>query len=411
MPENRDLFAEKNTLAVLNVLRQEHRVSRAKIARVTDLTPATVSRIVARLENSGIVRTRGGGESTGGRKPLLVEFLPDAFYLAGVDIGVTKAIALVIDLHGNVVSRERMTLDPEEGREAELSEVLGLAHRAFARLGDARGRLRGIGISMPGLVDAERGIALEAPNLPSWGDTPLVEHFTREFDCFCCLENDARAMTLGEARLGAGRGCRNIFAAIIGRGIGGGMVLNGELYRGKFSTSGEFGHVTVNHAGPTCNCGNRGCLEVMASGTAIAAAALRAVAAGGATVMKEMVGGRLDRITAEVVATAAGQGDLLAQRLMDEAAQYIGIGLADVVNLLGPELIIVGGGVAAAGDVFLEMIRSTVAERAFTYGLARPTFVKAALGDEGSCIGAAALVLEKTLSARPKAASTAARRD
>lgn len=156
------------------------------------------------------------------------------------------------------------------------------------------------------------------------------------------------------------------------------MILNGELYRGRFATSGEFGHVTVNHAGPTCNCGNCGCLEVMASGTAIAAAA---------------------------------QGDLLAQRLMSEAAQYIGIGLADVVNLLSPEMIIVGGGVAAAGDFFLEMIRSTVAERAFTYALARPKFVKAALGDEGSCIGAAALVLEKILNARPKAASSAYQKD
>jgi glucokinase len=204
-------------------------------------------------------------------------------------------------------------------------------------------------------------------------------------------------MALGEARLGAGRGSKNMFVINLGRGIGGGMILNGELYRGSFSASGEIGHITVNPSGPTCSCGNRGCLEVMASGPAIAASALRILASGGASAIKEMVDGKLDLITSELVSAAAAQGDPLALRLMTEAAEYIGIGLATVVNLFAPERIILGGGVASAGDFFLEAIRKTVAERAYTYERVRPEFVRSKLGDESACIGAAALVLENIL--------------
>ena len=175
------------------------------------------------------------------------------------------------------------------------------------------------------------------------------------------------------------------------------MILNGELYRGSSSTSGEIGHITVNPSGPTCSCGNRGCLEVMASGPAIAAAAMRILASGGASTIKQMVDGRLERITAKLVNLAALEGDPLALRLLTEAAEYIGIGLATVVNLFGPERIIISGGVASAGDFFLDTIRKTVAERAYTYARVRPDFLRSELGDESACIGAAALVLENML--------------
>ncbi len=395
--DHQRLFAERNILAALNVLGQERRVSRASIARATGLTPATVSRLISRLEEAGIVRIGGAGESTGGRKPLLVEFLPDAFYLAGVDIGVTKAIVLVIDLHGRLVAREKIALDPEQGRETGLAMILAAAHRAFDGLKNKRSKISGIGLSIPGMVDTDRGIAIQAPNLSGWGNTPLVDIFRKEFGLYCCLENDAKAMALGEARLGAGVGCKNMFTICLGRGIGGGLILNGELYRGSSSTSGEIGHITVNPSGPTCSCGNRGCLEVMASGPAIAAAAMRILASGGASTIKQMVDGRLERITAKLVNLAALEGDPLALRLLTEAAEYIGIGLATVVNLFGPERIIISGGVASAGDFFLDTIRKTVAERAYTYARVRPDFVRSELGDESACIGAAALVLENML--------------
>lgn len=394
------LFSEKNTLAVLNVLRQKHRISRASIARITGLTPATVSRIVSRLENASIVRIIGNGESTGGRRPLLIEFLPDAFFLAGIDIGVTKAIVLVIDLHGKVVSKERLVLDAERGKDEALHEITAEAHRVFDRLGDNRKKIYGIGISFPGVIDTEKGIAIQAPNLPGWKNAPLVEIFKKEFNLYCSLENDAKAMALGEARFGAGRGAKNLFAIYLGRGIGGGLIVDGELYRGTLSISGEIGHVTVNPTGPMCSCGNRGCLEVMASGPAIATAATHAIQSGAPSVLRDAVKENAGNITAEAVNAAALQGDELALQLMDEAAEYIGIGLAAIVNLFAPECIVLSGGLASAGDFFLAAIQKTVAERSFTYDRVRPRFVRSELGEDSASIGAAASVLEKLLDSK-----------
>jgi len=395
--DKRTLFKEKNTLAVLNVLHQEHRISRADIARLTRLTPATISTIISRLEKFGIVQNLGLGQSKGGRRPMIIEFHPEAFYLAGVDIGVSKAVSLVIDLHGNVISRSRLDIAPEMNRESSLKAILNMTKEVFSSLKSAQSKIMGIGISIAGLVDPEKGIALKAPNLPEWHDTPLIDIFQKEFDLFCCLENDAKAMALGEVRLGAGRKCKNVFCALIGKGIGGGIIINGELYRGNHTAAGEFGHITVNHAGPVCNCGNRGCLEVMASGTAIAASAIRTVNTGIHTSIRKLVKGKIEKITAEVVATAARQGDEVALRLMNEAAQYIGIGLADVINLLSPEFIIIGGGVSGAGDFFIEEIKKTVEQRAFSYGLSAPEFALSTLGENASAIGAALLVMEKMI--------------
>lgn len=394
------LFSEKNTLAVLNVLRQKHCISRASIARITGLTPATVSRIVNRLENASIVRIVGNGESTGGRRPLLVEFLPDAFFLAGIDIGVTKAIVLIMDLHGKVVSKERLVLDAGRGKEEELHEILSAVHRVFGKLGDIKKKIYGIGISFPGVVDTDKGVAIQAPNLPGWENTPLVEIFNKEFELYSALENDAKAMALGEARFGAGRDAKNIFAMYLGRGIGGGFIVDGELYRGTLSISGEIGHVTVNPSGPVCSCGNRGCLEVMASGPAIAASAIRAINSGVPSILGEAAKENLRNITAEEVNAAALRGDDLAMQLMKQAAEYIGIGLAAIVNLFAPECIVLSGGLASAGDFFLAEIQKTVAERAFTYSRVLPRFVRSELGEDSACIGAAALVLEKLLDSK-----------
>ena len=399
MRRHGEFFSDRNTLAVLNVLRQEHRISRADIARMTGLTPATVSSLVTRLQSSSIVRISGFGESRGGRRPRLVEFFPDAFYLAGVDIGIGKAIALVTDLHGRIISRARITLESSDGREKILRDVIRMTRSVLERLGSGSKKVKGIGLSFPGLIDADRGVALQLPALPLWRETPLVAAFRDEFKLPCCLENDAKAMALGEAWLGAGRGCKNIFATIIGRGIGGGIILNGELYRGRFSTSGEIGHMTVDPHGPLCSCGNYGCLEAMASGKAIAAAAIRAARKGGATRIVAEAKGQVESITAEIVAAAARDGDELALKLVNEAAQYIGIGLAAVVNLLSPEMIIIGGGLSHIGDFFLRTIKETIAARAFTHGLTMPRIELSALGENASCLGAAALVLREALSA------------
>lgn len=391
------VYGSRNVVAVLRVLHQENRLSRADISRLTRLTAATVSSIVRRLEKAHMVRVSGPALSREGRKSLLVEFNPGAFYLLGVDIGVAKAAAVIIDPHGTVVRQQRIAVCQDLDREAITERIFRLIEDTMGGSGELRKKIMGIGISFPGAIDVERGICLRAPNLPAWHDLAIVDLFQRRFNLPCCVENDARAMALGEARFGGGRGKKNIFATLIGRGIGGGIIVNGQLYRGSGSTAGEFGHITVNPTGPVCACGSWGCLEVMASGASIAASAARIVKSGRPTRIRDLADGDPERITAETVARAWREGDPIAGMLMRDAATYIGIGLSSVINLLNPELILLGGGVSLAGAAFIDRIRETIAERAYTVAFQPPEIALSRLGPDANCIGAAVLVFEKLL--------------
>jgi glucokinase len=240
-------------------------------------------------------------------------------------------------------------------------------------------------------------VSIFAPYIPEWRDVPIVETFHDAFGIPTVIENDARAMALGEARYGAGQGYDNIFCVNIGHGIGSGIMVEGRLYRGKHQTAGEFGHLTVLPSGPLCHCGNRGCLEVIAGGHAIAASAIRVVSSGGGELIRTQVGGRIDEITARVVVEAARAGDSAARHLLEEAGRYVGIAVASVANLLDPEIVIIGGGVAGAGDLLFGEIEKTLKERAFTTMVASPSVVPSALGENASAVGAAALVLSEVV--------------
>ncbi len=386
-----------NVLSVLQVLRQTSPISRAEIARITGLTPATISSAVSTLMGAGIVHEVGLGESNGGRPPILLRFDPGAFYLAGVDLGVSKIIAAVTDLDGKILSRARVELNEETGKNEILSKLFEATRQVLSAVGPARSKVMGIGVSVPGLTDVVRGVSVFAPNMPSWWEVPVAELFEKEFKLPSWVENDARAMALGEARFGAGRGRQDLLCVNVGRGIGAGIILNGELYRGKRGGAGELGHTTVNPDGPVCPCGNNGCLEVLAAGPALAGAAVRAINEGAKTKITDLVEGRIERVTAEIISVAAREGDPLAGRLIQEAGRYLGIGIANAVNLLCPELVIIGGGVSRAGDILFDEIRATVKKRAFTTMVNLPQIVPSSQGEDASCIGAAALVLEEML--------------
>jgi predicted NBD/HSP70 family sugar kinase len=205
-------------------------------------------------------------------------------------------------------------------------------------------------------------------------------------------------MAIGEAMFGAGRGRANFLCVNVGRGIGSGIVIGGQIYGGGTGTAGELGHMTVDPNGPLCPCGNRGCLEVMAAGPAIAASAIRAVTSGVHTSIRQLADGRIDAITAELVSEAAQQGDPLARQLIAEAGRYLGIGIANAVNLLGPEIVVIGGGVARAGEILFDEVRRTVERRAFTTRFAMPAILNSEQGEEASAIGAAGMVFEKMIS-------------
>ncbi len=247
----------------------------------------------------------------------------------------------------------------------------------------------GIGLGSPGPLDRETGTVLETPNL-GWRNFPLRDLIANSIGLPAALDNDANAATLGEWWQGAARGVDNVLGVTLGTGIGGGLVLNGEVYHGASDVAGEIGHTTIDSNGRKCACGNYGCLEAYASGPAIAARAVEGLHAGAPSLLPDLVDGDVDRITAAHVSEAIIAGDTYAAEVMRDTAKFLGIGVANLVNILNPEMIVISGGVTRAGDHLFGPLRSEVRKRAFKVASDACKIVPSDLGDTAGVIGAAA---------------------
>jgi glucokinase len=248
----------------------------------------------------------------------------------------------------------------------------------------------GVGIGVPGVLDMDRGVTLFLPNLHGeWRGVPLRATIEQKVGLPVCLLNDVRSFTLAEKTFGAGRDVETIVGMAIGTGIGGGLVIDGKLYLGLQGTAGEVGHHIIDPYGPRCGCGSRGCLEAFASGPAITATALKAIAQGTTTRIAELVSYDLNDVTPKVIAEAAQDGDPVAQEIYQRVGFYIGIGVTNLITIISPEKVVIGGGVAQAGDLLFEPIRRTVRETAKVAPVEKVAVVPADLGTDAGLIGAA----------------------
>ncbi len=282
-----------------------------------------------------------------------------SFYLIAVDLGGTQ-IRTARYTSGSVQeARVAMPTGPEDG----LEPVLQRMRSAIRQVWPMQGRVAAIGIGTPGPVDFKRGLVRFAPNL-GWQDVPLRRLMLEAFDVPVFVGNDADVAALGEHRFGAGRGVSDMVYLTISTGIGGGLILNNRLFTGGNGIGGEVGHLTVEPRGRRCRCGNIGCLETVASGTAIARIARERIAAGEPSSLVDMVNGNLDLITAKEVNEAGQHGDPLAKSVFAEAGMYLGIAIVNLMYLLNPSLFVLGGSVTKAGDLLLAPLRATVEDRA-----------------------------------------------
>ena len=256
--------------------------------------------------------------------------------------------------------------------------------------GMKKDEIGGIGIGVPGVLDLEKGETLFLPNLPgTWPHVPLQDTIKQRTGLQTALLNDVRSITNGAWRFGAGRGVDTVAVFAIGTGIGGGLVVNGQLHLGIGGTGGELGHTMIDFNGPKCGCGNYGCLEAFASGPAIASMGIKAVAQGLTTSIGELCEYDLNRITPELIAKAAGAGDEIAKSIYEKAGLYIGIAAANMCASIGPRRIIIGGGVAQAGELLLAPIRRTIKERVHIMPVEQVEVVSSKLGDNAGVIGVA----------------------
>ncbi|HID89956.1 MAG TPA: ROK family protein [Anaerolineae bacterium] len=307
-------------------------------------------------------------------------------YIA-VDLGGTQIRAARYGADQVRQARANLPTRAEEGPDGVLTRI----EQAIRQVWPPDGGVTAIGMAAPGPLDSRRGVVYFAPNLSGWKDVPLRRWLEETFGVPSFVGNDANLAALGEHQYGAGQGVDDLIYLTISTGIGGGIILNGCLFEGGGGLGGEIGHITVDAEGPFCACGNRGCLETLASGSAIARAARAAVAAGRPSALVDRVGGDPSRITAKEVAQAAREGDRLSQEILRRAGFYIGAALVSLMYLLNPALFVIGGSVTKAGDLLFGPIRETVENRAPEVYRRGVSIRPAALGDDVGLLGALAL--------------------
>lgn len=315
----------------------------------------------------------------------------------GCDLGGTNLRAAIIDVErGSVLQQMTVPTLAREGHDAVMNRIADLILQLVESTGMSKEEIGGIGIGVPGVLDLERGETLFLPNLPgTWPHVPLRDTITKLTDLPVALLNDVRSITYGEWLFGAGRGVDTLAVFAIGTGIGGGLVINGQLHLGIGGTAGELGHTTIDFNGPRCGCGNYGCLEAFASASAIAAMGIKAVAQGLTTSIGDLCEYDLNAITPELIADAAQAGDKIAMDVYEQAGFYLGIAAANVCVSLGPRRIVIGGGVSQAGDLLLNPIRRTLRERVTIMPIEQVEVVQSQLGNNAGIIGVACWMANK----------------
>jgi glucokinase len=309
----------------------------------------------------------------------------------GCDLGGTNLRAGIVDTQTGKVNFLLSTPTlAREGHQAVIERMVGLFEDVISRSGIAKSEVIGIGIGVPGVLDPDKGLVLFLPNFfGGWKNIQLSKIINASLGFPVYLINDVRSITMGEWKFGAGKGAFSMICFAVGTGIGGGVVVNNNLVMGINGTAGELGHTMVDPDGPQCGCGNHGCLEAYASGPAIAAMGIKAVIQGRTTLIGEMVGYDLNMITPQIIAEAANKGDLIAKEIYKHVGKLIGIAAVNIALATGPERIVIGGGVASAGELLLEPIRRTIQERIFVMPKERIKIVQAELGDEAGILGSA----------------------
>lgn len=308
-------------------------------------------------------------------------------YVIGIDLGGTKISGAVANFKGDMISQYTIPTKAEEGKEAVLQRIITVVEKVIEESNVDKEKIVSIGIGSPGPLDAKKGMIITTPNLP-FENFNIVQPLVDKFNIPTYLDNDANAAAIGEYAFGAGKGTDNMVFITVSTGIGGGAILNGKIYRGNTCNALEIGHMTLEKDGPRCNCGNYGCAEALASGTAIAKAAREQVENGINTSLSNY-----EKITAYEVFREAEKGDTVAQNVLNKALNYLGICVANIITSFDPEIVIIGGGVSKGGNIVFEKVNEVVKERCFKAMWESTKIVPAALGTDAGVKGAVALAI------------------
>lgn len=381
---NRDLIRAINRSHVLNAIKSYGPIGRAEIARRTNLSPATVTSISAKLISQNLVLEKSAGDSSGGRPPILLVINPKGGYVVGIKLTETHAVCALTDLEALIIAKSSMPLSGHD----PVQVVDDLAHMVATFLREQKipkKQLLGVGVGLAGIVDAENGILRQSP-IYGWNSVPLRDMLQSKLHIPVYIENDVNTLTLTERWFGHGQGLDNFLTVTVGRGVGLGIVANGQFYRGQIGGAGEFGHTTIDPQGPVCACGKRGCLESYVGDLGLVRAAREAAARGDLPAPVKDV---------DELLSLAQAGEKTAIQILHQAGGILGLGIANLINLFNPKKIIISGEGTREGDFLFVPMQESIQQNTMP-GLYDPdTVVIAPWGDDAWARGAAGLVLRE----------------
>lgn len=391
------LVRRLNTAIILDCLRLNAPLSRADISSHTGLNRSTVSSIVNELVKGRLVRETEFQKDRLGRPGLSLELSPDGACAIGVQMGVDFISVMLADFVAKPIWSKRITIDSNVEQMLFIQSIGDLIQEALKQTKRQKSKPLGIGVGVPGSVDLRQGKIVLAPNL-QWHDVPLRDILAKRFDLPVFAENDANASALGEYYFGIARRVNNFIFLTADVGIGGGIVMDGKLFRGNRGYAGEVGHMSFDPHGELCGCGRRGCWESIVSPRSVIRKIRSSLEKDSATsLIHDLVQGQLDRITFDLVLQAADANDSLALDTLREVARWLGIGIANLVNIFNPELIVLGGALARANQVMAPIVEATVHENALKQTHESLKIATSLFGEEACVVGAAAIVLDEIL--------------
>ena len=387
-----ETMKRNNQLAILRTIRILGPVSRVRLQRETNLSWGTITSSIKELLEKRIVKEIGAVNTGVGRRPVELDMNTAEHFVIGVRLGGSYIRSIVLDIKGNTVGEYKEFVDAAGSKERILEQLFESVDSILGNAGISLGNVVGIGVAAPGAIDAHAGICLYAPHHPNWKNVSLRQAFEQRFGKPCYVDHVNNCTALGQMLFGQGRGIDNFLCVLLGTGISAGIIINGQVLRGTNCAAGEFGHVSIDPNGPECACGSKGCLEVYASGPALARIGREQAAKNRSCRICTLVDGKLEQISGETVYQAAVEGDAEALKIFEQMGFYLGLGISNLIDLFNPQRVILCGRVSQAHRFFLPSLEKTVEKRAWHISKKE---IKVSSIANASVLGAAGNVLQE----------------
>ena len=389
-----ELMKQLNVSAVLKVIKDNGSLSRAEIAKLTGLTPASVTNITKILIEDKFLIESKIGESSGGRPPIILELNPNARYVIGIGIGVGVIDVVITNLSAQIITKKSIIIDNERyNYDLVFKKLINLINEVLESSELDKEKILGVGVALHGIVDARTGVSIHALYY-GWKNKNIKEKLEEELGLTVYVDNDVRAMALGESWFGATKDIANFVTLNISNGIGAGIIINNTPYYGVDFSAGEIGHIVVEADGDKCNCGNYGCLETVASNNNIIRKAIKLIKQGVNSSLSRDVND-INNLSIEDICKAAREGDEMSITILKEAARYIGIAITNLINILNPTAIVVVGEIFENTTYTIETLNEIVKNRGLKLSSENVRIIRSLLGRDAAVIGAATLVIQE----------------